>query len=72
MICLNVARTGVTDLTPLKGMSLQVLAFEPETITKGLDVVRSMGSIRLIGTRDFRLMKPDVFWRKYDPGEPLR
>ncbi|MBM4043298.1 MAG: tetratricopeptide repeat protein [Planctomycetes bacterium] len=60
--------TGVADLTPLEGMQLEELAFWPKRITKGLEVVRAMKSIKRLTTYN-EWMPPNEFWRKYDAGE---
>ncbi|MBM4040505.1 MAG: hypothetical protein FJ290_18520, partial [Planctomycetes bacterium] len=59
----------VTDLTPLTEMALEQLSFTPDYIEKGLDVVRSMKSLRLIGDNSTTLMDAETFWSKYDAGE---
>ena len=66
---LHIAGTNVTDLTPLKGRSLQRLIFTPGRITKGIDVVRSMKSIRQIGTTLKGAMPPEQFWKLVDEGK---
>jgi hypothetical protein len=63
------ADTPVSDLSPLAGMKLKEFVFTPKNITKGIEIVRGMKSIREIGPRYSRLMDPEVFWKKYDAGE---
>ena len=58
----------VTDLTPLAGAPLEQLYFTPRNITKGIDVVRSLKTIKQIGPWEQRL-PPAEFWKKYDAGE---
>jgi hypothetical protein len=64
-------RSKFSDLSPLEGMNLTLLFFTPKNITKGLDVIRKMKSLKAIGTRneDKDKFPPDVFWKKYDAGE---
>ena len=61
--------SGVTDLTPMTGMTIKALTFQPKNITKGIEIIRGMKNIREIGTIWNHLMKPDEFWKKYDAGE---
>lgn len=63
---LNIANSGVTDLTPLKELRLQRLIFSPEKITKGLDVIRSMSSLRKIGPSFDEVVEPAQFWAQWD------
>jgi hypothetical protein len=67
---LYVAATQVRDLSPLAGMKLQWLAFHPQNIKKGMDVVRAMKSINRItvGLGTLHLGVHD-FWKRYDAGE---
>jgi hypothetical protein len=70
---LNIAGTKVTDLTPLKGRNLTRLIFTPENITKGIEIVRDMESLRELDT-SFEgdtptAMRPADFWSQYDAGE---
>lgn len=66
---LTIIDSGVTDLTPLEGMPLEKILFHPERITKGMDVIRNLKSLREIGWGKGDLWKPDEFWRKYEAGE---
>jgi hypothetical protein len=65
---LNVHAGSVSDLSPLAGMNLNVLIFTPKTITKGIDVIRRMKSLKTIGTLNDEQFPPDEFWKKYDAG----
>jgi hypothetical protein len=49
-------------------MSLSMLYFTPKNITKGLDQIRRMKSIKTIGISGNRddQFPPNEFWRKYD------
>jgi len=66
---LHIGSTKVTDLTPLAGMNLQVFSFTPKNITKGVDIVRGMKSIRSIRFDTRYHIDPEEFWKKYDAGE---
>ena len=57
----------ITDLTPLKGMKLHWLNFNPNTVTKGMDIIRDMKSLEKINRQ-----APDEFWRDYDSDAPAR
>jgi hypothetical protein len=63
--------TPVSDLTPLDGMNLTRIAFTPKNITKGLDVIRRMKSLKTIGpgVQSKDQFPPAEFWKKYDAGE---
>jgi hypothetical protein len=63
--------TLVADLSPLKGMNLTEVAITPKNITKGMDVIRQMKSLKTIvsGTREKEYFQPDEFWKRYDAGE---
>jgi hypothetical protein len=52
-------------------MNLTGICFTPKNITKGLDVIRQMRSLKTIGVaweaKDH--FPADEFWKKYDAGE---
>ena len=48
---------------------MDTLIFTPKNITKGLDVIRQMKSLKTIGTRWDDRFPPAEFWKKYDAGE---
>jgi hypothetical protein len=52
-------------------MNLTTIEFTPKKITKGLDVIRQMKSLKTIGVscEDRDRFPPDEFWKKYDAGE---
>jgi hypothetical protein len=52
--------TKVVDLTPLEGMKLEVISLPP-MVTKGLDVLRNMSSLKNIDTKP-----PAQFWREQE------
>ncbi|MEM6916250.1 MAG: hypothetical protein AAF491_06745, partial [Verrucomicrobiota bacterium] len=57
----------VSDLSPLQGLPLTRLVFDPEDIKKGIDAVKAMPTINQIGTKfedDANDLKPAaVFWQ---------
>jgi len=63
--------TPVTDLSPIEGMNLAMVLFTPKSVTKGLDVIRQMKSLKTIGLRweDKDKFPAAEFWKKYDAGE---
>ena len=65
---LNCFFCGVTDLTPLKGMSLSEISFTSRNIRRGVDVLRPMQSLTKIGD-DWSTWPAAEFWKKYDAGE---
>ena len=66
---LHIGQTPVTDLTPLGGLSLTRLIFTPANITRGLELVQHMTSIRELGTSLEDRMPPTVFWRLYSKAQ---
>jgi serine/threonine protein kinase/Leucine-rich repeat (LRR) protein len=67
---LTVSTTPVSDLSPLDGLNLVRLCFTPGKITKGIEVVRRMKSLGVIGSSDWPADQQPAaeFWRKYDAG----
>ncbi len=65
---LNIAKTEVTDLTPLKGLRLQRIVLTPERIVSGMDVLRQMKSLALIQTTIEEEQSAEDFWKRYDVG----
>lgn len=59
----------VRDLTPLQGMKLTEISFGPGGITKGMDAVRQMKSLKTIFVTAGGKYTPEEFWKKYDAGE---
>lgn len=68
---LNIARSDISDLTPLKGLTLTRLIFTPQRITKGLDAVREMKTLTELDVelRDSDRLTPEEFWKRYDAGQ---
>jgi Leucine-rich repeat (LRR) protein len=72
---LNIANTGITDLTPLAGLPLVRLIFSPDKVTKGLDVVRQMPTLRQLDTSfegNTPARTPSEFWEEFDSGKIQR
>ena len=61
--------TGITDLTPLQGMPLEDIRLTPKNITKGLDILRAMKSLKTIGITLEQSWPAAEFWERYDKGE---
>jgi Leucine-rich repeat (LRR) protein len=66
---LGIDRTSVTDLTLLEGMPLEHITLTPKTITRGLDVLRDVKSLKTIGINWQQSWAPAEFWERYDKGE---
>ena len=63
--------TQVSDLSPLEGMNLTTITFTPKNITKGIDAIRNMKSLKSIelSMEDKDKFPPAEFWKKYEAGE---
>jgi Leucine-rich repeat (LRR) protein len=61
--------TNISDLTPLQGMSLVDIRLSPKNITKGLDILRDMKSLKTIGIDENRFWPAAEFWERYGKGE---
>ena len=66
---LAIQNTGVTDLTPLQGMPLEEIRLTPKNITRGLDILRDMKSLKTIGINSNQFWPAAEFWERYDKGE---
>jgi hypothetical protein len=66
---LNLAGTQVTDLTPLQGMPLEDIRLTAKNITKGLDILRDMKSLKTIGIGADQAWPAAEFWERYGKGE---
>lgn len=66
---LSIDATGITDLTPLQGMALEEFRLTPKNITKGLNVLRDMTSLKTIAVDGNQPMPAAEFWERYDKGE---
>jgi hypothetical protein len=68
--CLYFDKTHVYDVSSLAGSALNEVAFTPQQIRVGLDVLRRMPSIRTLRRNAWdAATTPAEFWRKYDAGE---
>jgi Leucine-rich repeat (LRR) protein len=63
--------TQVSDLSPLEGMALQGVLFTPKNITRRMEVLRQMTTLKAIGVgMGAKEHWPAAdFWKKYDAGE---
>ena len=50
-------------------MNLTDFSFTPKNVTKGIDAIRQLKSLKTIGTRNDERLPPEEFWKKYDAGE---
>jgi hypothetical protein len=66
---LVIFNTGITDLTPLQGMPLEEIRLTPKNITRGMDVLRGMKSLKRIGIAGEQAWPAAEFWQRYDRGE---
>jgi formylglycine-generating enzyme required for sulfatase activity len=66
-----IENTGITDLTPLQGMPLEDIRLTPKNITRGLDMLRDMKSLKTIGIKYYssQAWPAAKFWERYDKGE---
>jgi hypothetical protein len=69
LMMLWIQNTGITDLTPLQGMPLEDIRMTPKNITKGLDILRDMKSLKTIGIDWNQVWPAAEFWQRYDKGE---
>ncbi len=66
---LRIFHTGITDLTPLQGMLLEEIRLTPKNITRGLDILRDMKSLKTIGMDWNQAWPAAEFWQRYDKAE---
>ena len=66
---LTIYDTSITDVTALKGMPLEAIRLTPKNITRGLDILRDMQSIKNIGITWRQVWPAAEFWERYDKGE---
>ncbi|MFO0802890.1 MAG: SUMF1/EgtB/PvdO family nonheme iron enzyme [Gemmataceae bacterium] len=59
----------IADLTSLRGIALEDIRLTPKSITKGLEVLRSMKSIQTIAVDENQSQPAAEFWERYDKGE---
>jgi formylglycine-generating enzyme required for sulfatase activity len=61
--------TGITDLTPLQGITLDDIRLSPKNITRGVDILRNTKSLKTIGIDHNQAWPAAEFWDRYDKGE---
>ena len=66
---LDCDNTQVFDLSVVRGMALEAATLTPRNITKGLEVIRQMKSITMLGIEWTNMLPAEEFWRKYDAGD---
>jgi hypothetical protein len=66
---LTIYGTGITDLTPLRGMPLEVIGLTPKSITRGMDILRDTKGLKFIGVEWNQTWPATEFWERYDKGE---
>ncbi len=69
LMVLWIYRTGITDLSPLQGMPLEEIRLSPKNITRGLDLLRDMKSLKTIGVEWNQAWPAAEFWERYDRGD---
>jgi hypothetical protein len=69
LMSLWIYNTGITDLTPLQGMPLEEIRLTPKNITRGLDILRDMKTLKTIGVGWNQAWPAAEFWERYDKGE---
>ncbi len=69
LIDLKIFDTGITDLTPLQGTLLEDIRLTPKNITRGLEILRDMKSLRTIGVDYNQAWPAAEFWERRDKGE---
>jgi hypothetical protein len=70
---LHIGGTSVADLRPLKGMALCELFFDSHRITHGLEIIRSMSSLRCLGGGkcSTHFVGVEEFWKRHEHGHPV-
>jgi len=66
LIKLYISGSPVCDLSPLAGMELRELIFSPSQVTNGIEVIRSMKSLKRIGINPPRTFPASEFWERMD------
>jgi hypothetical protein len=62
---LRIHNTGITDLTALQGLPLEDIRLTPKNITKGLDILRTVKSLKTIGIGADQAWPAAEFWERY-------
>jgi hypothetical protein len=66
---LNICRTEISDVTPLRDSPMETMYWEPNQIEQGMDVLRAKTTIAnfWVPTQSgFKLYFRDNFWAQYD------
>ncbi len=66
---LYIDTSAVTDVTPLQSVPLQDIRLTAKNITRGLEVLRGMKSLKTIGTDHYNDWPAAKYWARYDKGE---
>jgi formylglycine-generating enzyme required for sulfatase activity len=68
---LAMVNNQVSDLSPLRGMELNAIGLTPKNISKGMDILRDMTSLKTIGVGfdKAKYLPAAAFWERYDKGE---
>lgn len=67
---LNLNRTKVRDFSPLAGMELKELLLPDHFAeAKGLDIIRNMRSLHVLGCSSFSKTTPTKFWKKFEEAQ---
>ena len=61
---LNILGANVRDITPIEGAPLEFLCLDARHIPEGMEVLRSMKTLKQINYHDAK-----AFWEKYDAGK---
>jgi uncharacterized membrane protein len=69
LMALWIYSTRITDLSPLQGMPLEDIRLTPKNITRGMDILRDMKSLKTIGINWDQAWPAAEFWQRYDRGE---
>jgi hypothetical protein len=69
LMSLWIHNTGITDLAPLQGMPLEEIRLTPKNITRGLDMLRDMKSLKTIGIEWNQSWPAAGFWERFDKGK---
>lgn len=66
---LSIIGSGITDLTTLDGVEVDVLRFDPRAITRGFETLRKMKSLLEVQNEQSAATPVEEFWKKFDAGE---
>lgn len=64
-----ISNPGITDLNPLQGMPLEDVRLTPKNISRSLDILRDIKSLKTIGIDHNQAWPAAEFWERYDKGE---